>query len=93
MNLLVGVVTTHDKLFISSRTKGVYMYFSGERQKKGINSAIVSVLESRKEPVSISFIASEIGRSPPVVQSHLVGLSKDGIVQFANNKAILVSGT
>ena len=69
--------------------KEAYMYFSGDRQKPGVNTAIVRNLASRKEPISVDIIASEIGRSPPVVHSHLVSLSKAGIVQLKGDKAMI----
>ncbi|MCX6674023.1 MAG: hypothetical protein NTY37_09625 [Methanothrix sp.] len=65
------------------------MYFSGERQRVGINTAIVRVLEDSKEPVSVVNIASEIGRGTPTVQKYLRDLGSKGIVKFDGTKASL----
>jgi hypothetical protein len=68
------------------------MYFSGERQNPGVNTAIVRTLASHNDPISSGVIASKIGRSVPTVQSHLIKLSERGIVQFAGDKATLKPG-
>jgi Mn-dependent DtxR family transcriptional regulator len=65
------------------------MYFSGERQRVGINTAIVRVLEDSKKPVSAVNIASEIGRGTPTVLKYLRELDSKGIVKLDGDMASL----
>jgi predicted transcriptional regulator len=52
------------------------------KKSTGINVAIVRILRDYKKAIPVGFLAQEVGRSAPEVQSHLRNLQKVGIVKL-----------
>lgn len=52
------------------------------KRATGVNVAILCILRDYRKAIPVGFLAHEVGRSTPEVQSHLKNLQKVGIVKL-----------